>query len=114
MALTRREFVRAAGIGAGALSASFIGARGRENVIWSALEAPLQAVEPGMIVISSNENPMGPGPKVIEAIRAAFGADGSRPGRYSGAGRDLMDVLATKHGVKRENLVLGCGSTQIL
>jgi len=115
MALTRRNFVRTVGIGAaGAVSASFIGARGRENCIWSALEAPVQAIEPGMIVISSNENPMGPGPKVLDAIRAAFGADGARPGRYSGSARDLIDVLAKKHAVKPENIVLGCGSTQIL
>lgn len=115
MALTRRRFVRAVGVGAaGAFGTSFIGARGRENVVWSSLEAPLQAVEPGMIVISSNENPMGPGPKVIDAVRAAFGMDGSRPGRYSGSGRDLIDVLAQKHAVKPENIVLGCGSTQIL
>jgi histidinol-phosphate aminotransferase len=115
MALTRRSFVRTVGIGtAGALGTSFIGARGRENFIWSALESPVHAVEPGMIVISSNENPMGPGPKVIEAIRAAFGADGSRPGRYSGSSRDLIDVLAKKHAVKPENIVIGCGSTQIL
>lgn len=115
MALTRRSFVRTAGLGAaGALGASFIGARGRENFIWSALEAPLQAVEPGMIVISSNENPMGPGQKVLDAIQAAFGANGSQPGRYSGSARDLIDVLAKKHAVKPENIVLGCGSTQIL
>lgn len=115
MALTRRNFVRTVGIGAaGALSTSLIGARGRENSIWSAIEAPLQAVEPGMVVISSNENPMGPGPKVLDAIRAAFGADGSRPGRYSGGARDLIDALAKKHGVKPANIVLGCGSTQIL
>jgi histidinol-phosphate aminotransferase len=115
MALTRRRFVRTVGAGAaGALGASFISARGRENFIWSALEAPLQAVEPGTIVISSNENPMGPGQKVLDAIEAAFGADGSRPGRYSGSARDLIDVLAKKHSVKPENIVLGCGSTQIL
>jgi histidinol-phosphate aminotransferase len=115
MALTRRSFVRTVGIGAaGALTSSYIGARGRENFIWSALDMPLHAVEPGMIVISSNENPMGPGPKVLEAVRAAFGADGSRPGRYSGSARDLIDVLAKKHAVKPENIVLGCGSTQIL
>ena len=115
MALTRRRFVRTVGAGAaGALGASFIGARGRENFVWSALEAPLQAIEPGMIVISSNENPMGPGQTVLDAIQAAFGADGSRPGRYSGSARDLIDVLAKKHSVKPENIVLGCGSTQIL
>jgi histidinol-phosphate aminotransferase len=115
MTLTRRNFVRTVGVGAaGALTSSFIGARGRENFVWSALEAPVHAVEPGMIVISSNENPMGPGPKVLEAIRAAFGADGSRPGRYSGSARDLIDTLAKQHAVKPENIVLGCGSTQIL
>ena len=81
MALSRRNFVRAAGIGtAGALTTSFIGSRGRENMIWSALEPTLHAVEPGTIVISSNENPMGPGAKVLDAIRAAFGDDGVTPG----------------------------------
>jgi histidinol-phosphate aminotransferase len=112
MALSRRNFVRTVGIGAA--GAAFITARGRENMIWSAFEEPLHAVEPGMIVVSSNENPMGPGDKVLEAIRGAFGADGSRPGRYSGSSRDLIDALAKKHGVKTENIVLGCGSTQIL
>src|SRR5688500_7980490 len=118
MALSRRNFVRTVGIGAaGALTTSVIGARGRENFIWSALEAPLeaaQAAQPGAIIISSNENPMGPGKKVLDAIQAAFGADGSRPGRYSGGARNLIDTLAKQHGVKPENIVLGCGSTQIL
>jgi histidinol-phosphate aminotransferase len=115
MALSRRNFVRTVGIGAaGAFTTSLIGARGRENFIWSALDAPLEAAEPGTIIISSNENPMGPGQKVLDAIQAAFGADGSRPGRYSGSARDLIDALAKQHGVKPENIVLGCGSTQIL
>ena len=115
MALSRRNFVRTVGIGAaGALTTSFIGARGRENFIWSALEAPLEAAQSGTIIISSNENPMGPGQKVLDAIQAAFGADGSRPGRYSGSARNLIDALAKQHGVKPENIVLGCGSTQIL
>ena len=115
MALSRRNFVRNVGFGAaGALTTAFIGARGRENAIWSAIETPLHAVEPGMIVVSSNENPMGPGQTVLDAIRAAFGPDGGRPGRYSGSSRDLIAALAKKHSVKPENIVLGCGSTQIL
>ncbi len=40
--LTRRSFVQTVGIGA----AAYIGARGRENSLWSALEPTLQAVEP--------------------------------------------------------------------
>lgn len=115
MALSRRNFVRTVGIGAaGAFTSQFIMARGRENTIWSAFEPTLEAQSPSTIIISSNENPMGPGDKVLGAIKAAFGPSGSTPGRYSGSARDLIDALAKKHGVKPENIVLGCGSTQIL
>ncbi len=115
MALTRRRFVRTAGIGAaGALTGSWIGARGRENALWSFVEPALQAIEPGVIVLASNENPVGPGPTVLNAIRAAFGEGGRAPGRYSHDAGDLIDAIAKKQGVKAENVVLGCGSTQIL
>src|SRR5688572_16830751 len=114
MALSRRNFVRTVGIGAAGAFTTSIMARGRENAIWSAFEATLEAQAPGTIIISSNENPMGPGDTVLNAIKTAFGPSGSRPGRYSGSARDLVDALAKKHGVKPENIVLGCGSTQIL
>ncbi len=115
MALTRRRFVRAAGIGAaGALTSSWIGARGREHSAWSAFEPTLQAVEPGPIVLASNENPLGPGRTVMSAVQAAFGEGGRRPGRYSGSSRELIEAIAAKQKVKPENIVLGCGSTQIL
>jgi len=115
MALTRRGFVRTAGIGAaGALTSSWIGARGRENALWSTFEPTLEAVEPGLIVLASNENPLGPGATVLNAVKAAFGEGGRAPGRYSNAQRDLVDAIAKKQGVKPENVVLGCGSTQIL
>jgi hypothetical protein len=41
--LTRRTFVQTVGIGA----AAYIGARGREDSIWSAIEPALEAVAPG-------------------------------------------------------------------
>ena len=115
MALTRRGFIQTAGIGAaGALTSSWIGARGREHSVWSAFEPTLHAVEPGQIVLASNENPLGPGRVVLNAVQAAFGEGGRRPGRYSGSSRDLIDAIAKKQKVKPENVVLGCGSTQIL
>ena len=115
MALTRRRFVRTAGIGAaGALTGSWIGARGREHSVWSAFEAAVHAAEPGQIVLASNESPLGPGSAVLNAVQAAFGADGRRPGRYPGSARELIEAIAAKHKVKPENVVLGCGSTQIL
>ena len=115
MALTRRGFVQRVGIGAaGALTSSWIGARGRENALWSSVEPTLLAVERGTIVLASNENPVGPGTKVLDAVKAAFGEGGRAPGRYSNQSRDLIDAIAKKQGVKPENVVLGCGSTQIL
>jgi histidinol-phosphate aminotransferase len=51
---------------------------------------------------------------VLDAIKAAFGPAGATPGRYSGSSRDLIDALAARLKVKPENIVLGCGSTQIL
>ena len=115
MALSRRGFVQAAGIGsAAALTGAWIGARGREASLWSAFEPTLEAVAPGMICLSSNENPLGPGKTVMKAVRAAFGEGGRTPGRYSSTGGDLIDATAKKLGVRPENIVLGCGSTQIL
>jgi len=108
--LTRRNFVQTLGAGA----AAYIGARGRENAVWSAFEPSLEAIERGVICLSSNENPLGPGAAVLDAVKAAFGPAGATPGRYSGGARDLIDALAKRLAVKPENIVLGCGSTQIL
>jgi histidinol-phosphate aminotransferase len=115
MPLSRRAFVQTLGAGAaGVLTSSYIGARGREHSVWSLFEPSLEAVEPGTIVLASNENPLGPGKTVLDAVRAAFGPNGAQPGRYSGSADDVIEGLCKKFGVKPENVVLGCGSTQIL
>ena len=64
MAISRRRFVTAAGVGA---AGAWIGARGREHAIWSAFSPTLGAVAPGTIVLASNENPLGPGKAVMKA-----------------------------------------------
>jgi len=110
--LTRRRFVQTLGIGAA--TGALIGARGREHTLWSAFEPSLLAVEPGTICLSSNENPLGPGPTVLDAVRAAFGPTGAKPGRYSDSAGNLIEAIAAKFRVKTENVVLGCGSTQVL
>jgi len=116
--LTRRSFVRTVGIGAaGAFTSSWIGARGREHAIWSAFEPTLEAAQAASappIILSSNENPLGPGRAVIAAVEKAFGPAGAAPGRYSGATGQLREALATRLGVRPENITIGCGSTQIL
>ena len=74
MALTRRRFVRDLGIGTGAALTAGVWGRGRENSVWSAFEPELQAVERGVICIASNENPVGPGKKVLDSLSSTFSA----------------------------------------
>ena len=116
--LTRRRFVQTVGIGAaGAITAPWIAARGREDSIWSILEPGLHAQTPApqnLIVLSSNENPLGPGKTVLDAVTKAFGPAGAAPGRYSGATGALAEALAKQHNVTPQNILIGCGSTQIL
>lgn len=113
--LTRRQFTEALGMGAAGVAAtSWIGARGREGGLLNMFEPTLEAVAPGVICLSSNENPMGPGKTVLDAIQKAFGPTGGAPGRYSSAAGDLTDAIAKHFNIKPENIVLGCGSTQIL
>ncbi len=114
MAFSRRHFVQTVGLGSAALTGAWIGARGREDAIWSAVEPSLEAIAPGVICLASNENPLGPGKTVMKSVRDAFGEGGRAPGRYSGSSGDLIEAIARKQGVKPENIVLGCGSTQIL
>ncbi len=114
--VTRRRFVKTVGIGAaGALSSAWIGARGREDRLWSALVPDLEASQGSApLILSSNENPLGPGQVVLNAIQHSFGPVGATPGRYSGATGPLREALARQLGVRTEHVALGCGSTQVL
>src|SRR5438094_1474189 len=113
MTLSRRHFVQTVGIGAGAALTSNIWGRGRENSLWSALEPDLQAVERGVVCIASNENPVGPGKKVLDGL-AALLEGGKKPGRYSGQVGDLTDAIAGHFKVKPDNVLVSEGSTEIL
>src|SRR5688500_16337594 len=104
MSLSRRRFVQTLGVGA----AAWVGARGREDAIFS-FEQPLWAADVKPIILSSNENPMGPGQTVLNAVRGAFG----KAGRYPfGTAGDVTKAIAEKFKVKPENVLLGTGSTQ--
>jgi histidinol-phosphate aminotransferase len=113
MTLSRRHFVQTVGIGAGAALTSNIWGRGRENSLWNAIEPDLQAVERGVVCIASNENPVGPGKKVLDGLSALL-EGGKKPGRYSNQVGDLTDAIAAHFKVKTENVLVSEGSTEIL
>src|SRR5437764_396960 len=113
MTLSRRHFVQTVGIGAGAALTSSVWGRGRENSVWSAFEPDLQAVERGVICIASNENPVGPGKKVLDTLRTLL-EGGTKPGRYSNQVGELSEAIAAHFKVKTENVLLSEGSTEVL
>ncbi len=63
------------------------------------------------IKLASNENPFGPSPKAVEAIRS----HASEVHRYpDGDAGELKAALADKHAVRPENILLGNGSNEVL
>jgi histidinol-phosphate aminotransferase len=65
----------------------------------------------GAIKIASNENPLGPSPKAIEAARAALGDSYLYP---DGGCFKLRNALTDKLGVSADELVFGAGSNEII
>ncbi|MDF3867077.1 histidinol-phosphate transaminase [Pseudomonas denitrificans (nom. rej.)] len=65
----------------------------------------------GIVKLASNENPLGPSPKVLEAIRAELAELTRYP---DGNGFELKSRLAARCGVETAQVTLGNGSNDIL
>jgi histidinol-phosphate aminotransferase len=65
----------------------------------------------GSIKLASNENPLGPSPRAIAAIRDALHGMHRYP---EGSGHDLVRKIAAKIGVSPDRVVIGNGSNEIL
>ncbi len=63
------------------------------------------------VKLASNENPYGPSPKAIKAIKKAVGEVHRYPDGDCG---ELKQALAVKHGCGIENILLGNGSNEVL
>src|SRR5271165_4420159 len=76
---------------------------------------PLEEVEAELkiraIKLASNENPLGPSPMAVEAMKSAL----LESHRYPDGGTcRLREKLAFKHGVKPEEIFVGLGSSEII
>src|SRR5262245_345818 len=100
--ITRRDFARVLGASVGASLVA---------TLPSAAATGHAEPQPGDVRIDSNENPYGPSARALEAMgRARDGA-----ARYPDAAEDrVTEALARLHGVAPENVLLGCGSGEIL
>jgi histidinol-phosphate aminotransferase len=108
LAFPRRAFVKTLGLGGAGLLAA------RRAAAAALVEAPGSLPPPRPLLLHNNENPLGPGPAALDALRAALGA-GEPAGRYCFRRvRDLHQAIADAFGIKPENVTTGCGSTQVL
>jgi histidinol-phosphate aminotransferase len=104
MAVSRRAFLHGL---SGVAALPLVRARGLEA---SANRTGWPAPN-GLIRLDSNENPNGPSVRALEAIQRAFGETNRYPRLPTDA---LTEAVAKHHGVKPENVLIGCGSTDHL
>jgi histidinol-phosphate aminotransferase len=76
---------------------------------------PIEEVEQDLkihaVKLASNENPLGPSPKAMEAARRALGEANWYP---DGGNKRLREVLAARNHVRPEEVFVGLGSSEII
>ena len=76
---------------------------------------PIEEVEQELkihaVKLASNENPLGPSPKAMEAARRALGEANWYP---DGGSKRLREILATRNNVRPEEVFVGLGSSEII
>src|SRR5690349_3630969 len=122
MSVSRRGFLQGLGVGRTSHAAAFMAARGHEELMAEAMQQGRQGgrmrpnLPPGVeaIRISSNENPLGPGKSAIDAILGKFPEANRYPFNSTPLDADLEILIAKIYNAKRENVVLGVGSQELL
>jgi histidinol-phosphate aminotransferase len=109
MTSSRRGFLRSLGFGAAAGAA--VNWPWGEISAASELTSSRSAKSDRFIRLDSNENPYGPSPKVAAAVRSATGAVNRYPFRKY---EEVTERIASFHKVKPEQVLIGCGSTELL
>jgi histidinol-phosphate aminotransferase len=117
MTLSRRAFLRTVSPGTGVLAPAMVAARGREALVgeFGALKSPFIAPpDADEVRISSNENPLGPGPSAVASIRDNITQSNRYPMNAKITDTDVAKRIAKMYDAQRENVVLAPGSTEIL
>ena len=121
MSVSRRGFLQGLKAGRPTHAAEFMAARGHEEHV-ALMQQGRQGgmnrpqLPPGVqaIRISSNENPLGPGKAAIDAILGKFPEANRYPFNSTPLDADLEMLVAKIYNGKRENVVLGVGSQELL
>src|ERR1041384_4047273 len=122
MSVSRRGFLQGQRVDR-SHAAQFMAARGHEEFVALMQQGRQGArsmgrpnLPPGVeaIRISSNENPLGPGKAAIDAILGKFPEANRYPFNSTPLDADLEILIAKIYSAKRENVVLGVGSQELL
>jgi histidinol-phosphate aminotransferase len=108
MTVSRRKFFRTLGLGAAVGAAAQVPL----GLAFGSPFEPARTREPGgPVLLNNNENVYGPSSKVDATIRAAIPS----VNRYPFNEYDVLtERIAALHKVKPEQVILGCGSTEVL
>jgi histidinol-phosphate aminotransferase len=107
--LSRRQFASALGLGLLARPASSA-SQAAAPAPAAPPKAPVPATAP-LIGLDSNENPYGPSPRALAAMTRSQSAAARYPDAKE---QELQEALARLHGVTPEQVILGCGSGEVL
>lgn len=106
--LSRRGFLQVLGTGTAAAALANTGLAAARPLS----EAPTaEPVTGGVVRLSANENPLGPSPAALDAMREAFDLAWRYPDEAADA---LVSDLAELHGVPENHVLLGNGSSDVL
>lgn len=114
MTLTRRAWLKSIGGTDQEYVRALAGGRGLEASNATGTGGEWQGPTPAMIRLDSNENPLGPGRKAIEALTGGFGQAMRYPYSARPSEPDLREQIAKSLGASVDNVVPGAGSTEIL
>ena len=106
MAVNRRQWIKSAAMAGGLTLFNGLGIHSltkEEQLLFN----PRTLANP--IKLSSNENPYGPSSLVREAIKNSFSEGCRYPYQYAS---ELQNILADKHGVSPESIIITGGSTE--
>ena len=114
---SRRTFLRTLGLsGTATVVPALLAARGREALggVTAGAAQAARAQPASVISLDSNENPNGPGPKAISAIGDALDLSNRYPYDEADALAAAIAAEHEVHGVNAGQVLLGCGSAEIL
>jgi histidinol-phosphate aminotransferase len=115
MSLTRRRlFERLGSVAVFPMSGEVVAARGREAAEAEGVAYTTTAQNTATIRIASNENPLGPGQHVLDAIVGKFPEAGRYPFNAKQPEAAIVSALASMHKVANDRITLSAGSGELL